>query len=113
MLFYKFLYHRTQKEPVTFEICHFRGAPTEVESLVLNIKDVAEQFLYHWRTFPISLPPPLSEHTAIGDTYKKKNHLRDFFVAPSFDELDAVAVDNKGEPRKLTNKQLESVRERG
>jgi len=35
------------------------------------------------------------------------------FVAPSFDELDAVAVDSKGEPRRLTGKQLESIRERG
>lgn len=39
--------------------------------------------------------------------------MRDLFVAPSFDELDAVAVDCKGEPRKLTGKQLESIRERG
>lgn len=53
------------------------------------------------------------------DTYETlgrrgaRHHLRDLFVAPSFDELDLVAVDGKGEPRKLTGKQLESVRERG
>jgi hypothetical protein len=44
---------------------------------------------------------------------KTKYHLRDLFVAPSFDELDAVAVDGKGEPRRLTGKQLEYIRERG
>lgn len=27
--------------------------------LITNIKDVAEQFLYHWKTFPITLPPPI------------------------------------------------------
>jgi len=44
---------------------------------------------------------------------KTKYHLRDLFIAPSFDELDAVAVDAKGEPRKLSGKQLEHIRERG
>lgn len=38
---------------------------------------------------------------------------RDLFVPPSFDELDAVAVNTKGEPRHLNTKQLESLRERG
>ena len=35
------------------------GAPQEVMQLITNIKDVAEQFLYHWKTFPIILPPPI------------------------------------------------------
>lgn len=43
----------------------------------------------------------------------RPTNLRDLFVAPSFDELDAVAVDSSGEPRRLTGKQLESLRERG
>lgn len=38
---------------------------------------------------------------------------RDLFVPPSFDELDAVAVNSKGEPKHLNTKQLESLRERG
>jgi hypothetical protein len=38
---------------------------------------------------------------------------RDLFVPPSFDELDAVAINTKGEPRHLNAKQLESLRERG
>ena len=108
------LFFFLQKEPVEFETSHLRGAPAEVEALVHNIKEVAQQFLYHWRTFPIALPPPLSTCTDGEDTLaRKKHHLRDLFVAPSFDELDAVAVDSKGEPKRLTNKQLESIRERG
>jgi hypothetical protein len=103
-----------QKEPVEFDTSHLRGAPAEVEALVHDIKQVAQQFLYHWRTFPIVLPPSLSSCTEGEDTLaRKKYHLKDLFVAPNFDELDAVAVDSKGEPRRLTNKQLESIRERG
>ncbi|KAJ4443209.1 hypothetical protein ANN_04876 [Periplaneta americana] len=134
------------REPVKFDV-HLRGAPNEVVQLVQNIKDVAEQFLYHWKTFPIILPPPLtvssaplhqhqhqhqnstggnsSELNAVGSTdsngsslslarrSNKHLNMRDLFLAPSFDELDAVAVDAKGEPRRLNNKQLESIRERG
>ena len=118
-----------------FDCRHLRGAPAEVESLVHSIKEVAQQFLYHWKTFPIVLPPGLATYTpppppptngnsnnaaavAEDSLARKKQqhhayHLRDLFVAPSFDELDAVAVDSKGEPRRLTSKQLESIRERG
>jgi hypothetical protein len=60
-----------------------------------------------------SFPPSqISSDGSLG-RFKSKYHLRDLFVAPSFDELDAVAVDCKGEPRKLTGKQLECIRERG
>ncbi|CAL4076369.1 unnamed protein product, partial [Meganyctiphanes norvegica] len=39
--------------------------------------------------------------------------LRDVFVTPSFDELDAVAVDSKGDPRRLSSQHLHSIREKG
>lgn len=42
-----------EREPIKFEV-NLVGAPPEVEQLVNNIKHVAEQFLYHWKTFPIS-----------------------------------------------------------
>ncbi|KDR19062.1 hypothetical protein L798_06418, partial [Zootermopsis nevadensis] len=107
---------------------------------------VAEQFLYHWKTFPIILPPPLASSSqpthqhqnsmggnssefhggsvagstdnngsslSLARRSNKHLNMRDLFLAPSFDELDAVAVDSKGEPRRLSNKQLESIRERG
>lgn len=109
---------------------------------------VAEQFLYHWKTFPIILPLPLTASNPPAHQHQQQNstggnssefhagsiagstdnsgsslslarrsnkhvNMRDLFLAPSFDELDAVAVDSKGEPRRLSNKQLESIRERG
>ena len=39
--------------------------------------------------------------------------LKDVFVTPSFDELDAVAVDLKGDPRRLSSQHLHSIREKG
>lgn len=42
-----------EREPLRFDV-NLVGAPPEVEQLVNNIKQVAEQFLYHWKTFPIS-----------------------------------------------------------
>lgn len=41
-----------EREPVEFNI-NLVGAPSEVEQLVDQIKSVAEQFLYHWKSFPI------------------------------------------------------------
>lgn len=41
-----------EKEPLVFDV-NLVGAPPEVEQLVEHIKTVAEQFLYHWKTFPI------------------------------------------------------------
>ena len=41
-----------EREPVQFTV-NLVGAPAEVEQLVQQIKTVAEQFLYHWKTFPI------------------------------------------------------------
>lgn len=43
-----------EREPVDFTL-NLVGAPPEVEQLVEHIKSVAEQFLYHWKTFPISM----------------------------------------------------------
>lgn len=42
-----------EREPITFTT-NLVGAPPEVDQLVEHIKSVAEQFLYHWKTFPIS-----------------------------------------------------------
>lgn len=42
-----------EKEPINFSVA-LVGAPPEVEQLVEHIKAVAEQFLYRWKTFPLS-----------------------------------------------------------
>uniref|UniRef100_A0A1B0D2Y3 Uncharacterized protein n=1 Tax=Phlebotomus papatasi TaxID=29031 RepID=A0A1B0D2Y3_PHLPP len=65
------------------------------------------------------LPNPLcggnnsSSTSSNGNRKSRPINLRDLFVAPPFDELDAVAADGNGEPRRLTNNQLRSLRERG
>lgn len=41
-----------EKEALIFSV-NLTGAPPEVENLIEHIKIVAEQFLYHWKTFPI------------------------------------------------------------
>lgn len=41
-----------EKEALNFYV-NLTGAPPEVENLIEHIKIVAEQFLYHWKTFPI------------------------------------------------------------
>ncbi|XP_055636132.1 uncharacterized protein LOC129775415 isoform X2 [Toxorhynchites rutilus septentrionalis] len=127
-----------EREPVHFQI-NLIGAPPEVEQLIEHVKAVAEQFLYHWKTFPINLPTPLSSgpgaitgtgsrsegggnaiistnnNNSTAGTNRKSRpiNLRDLFIAPPFDELDAVAADGSGEPRLLNNAQLRSLRERG
>ena len=44
---------------------------------------------------------------------KKPVKIRDLFVEPDFHELDAVATDSKGEPKKLNQAQLECIQRTG
>lgn len=39
--------------------------------------------------------------------------VKDLFVAPTFEELNIVSLDTKGNPQSLTEKQLKSIRETG
>ncbi|CAG9786374.1 unnamed protein product [Diatraea saccharalis] len=93
-----------EREPLRFDV-QLVGAPPEVEQLVNNIKQVAEDFLYHWKTFPIVLPQ--SCFTGPG------NRPSDIIIAPPCDELDAAALDAGLEPHPLSPKQLHSIREKG
>ncbi|XP_063825249.1 uncharacterized protein LOC135074798 [Ostrinia nubilalis] len=93
-----------EREPLRFDV-QLVGAPPEVEQLVNNIKQVAEDFLYHWKTFPIVLPP--SRFSGAG------NRPCDIIVAPPCDELDAAALDAGLEPHPLSPKQLHAIREKG
>ncbi|KAH8278955.1 hypothetical protein KR018_011774 [Drosophila ironensis] len=131
-----------EREPIEFN-SNLVGAPPEVEQLVEQIKSVAEQFLYHWKSFPVGelpgyqLPPctlvnprflavlpqalaasglNLTASNATNSVSSRKTrpiNLRDLFIAPPFDELDAVASDGSGEPRRLTSAQLKTLRETG
>ena len=44
---------------------------------------------------------------------KKTINIRDLFIEPNFNELEVVASDSKGEPKKLSHAQLESLRRTG
>lgn len=63
--------------------------------------------------FAIVLPNPLSGNGTNTNRRYRPINLRDLFIAPPFDELDVVAMDGTGEPRRLTNSQLKSLREKG
>ncbi|KAJ0176992.1 hypothetical protein K1T71_007001 [Dendrolimus kikuchii] len=93
-----------EREPLHFDV-QLVGAPPEVEQLVNNIKQVAEEFLYHWKTFPIVLPP--SRFTGPG------NRPSDIIIPPPCDELDAAALDAGMEAQPLSPKQLHAIREKG
>ncbi|XP_055949382.1 uncharacterized protein LOC129983778 [Argiope bruennichi] len=103
-----------QRAPLHFPV-DLDGAPTEVAEVVQAIKKVAERVLYHWDDFPIVLPPPLTVITTESDGNKKSKPLivRDLFVAPTFEELNIVSLDAKGDPQPLTKKQLQNVKENG
>lgn len=84
--------------------------------LVLEIQRIAESTLYHWKTFPLSLPQPIavqecSEGSA--STRRKPLAVENLFNLPSWDELDVVSVDARGEAKRLSSKQLTSVRQHG
>ena len=76
-------------------------------------------------TVLLVLPQPLSAaaltlsgsgnngSNTVGNRKPRPINLRDLFIAPPFDELDAVASDGTGDPRRLTNSQLKSLRENG
>ncbi|XP_037093776.1 uncharacterized protein LOC119113590 [Pollicipes pollicipes] len=106
----------TEREPVRFEVAT-EGLDAAELRLVKQIQQVAEEALYHWKTFPLILPPPVAvQHRDVDSSSlarRKPIVVRDLFVAPCFDELEAVALDSGGEPRKLSAKQLASVRESG
>lgn len=40
-------------------------------------------------------------------------NLRELFHNPPFDELDSVALDASGEPKRLSKNQLKELREKG
>ncbi|KAG8185351.1 hypothetical protein JTE90_005478 [Oedothorax gibbosus] len=103
-----------QRAPLNFHV-ELEGAPVEVAEVVQSIKKVAEKVLYHWDEFPIVLPPPLTVISTENDGNKKSKPLivRDLFVAPTFEELNIVSLDAKGDPQPLTKKQLQNVKESG
>ena len=93
--------------------------------------DLSRSVLWHWKTFPIILPPPITlqadqnqgqqkivnsncKINVLGSMCRKKTiNIRDLFIEPNFNELEAVSTDSKGGPKKLNQAQLESLRRTG
>ncbi|ESO83920.1 hypothetical protein LOTGIDRAFT_108137 [Lottia gigantea] len=105
-----------QKEPLYFNYDTSKVSP-EMAEVMDSIKQLGEQLLFHWRTFPIHLPPSLTELNHGPDNpdepefYKsqKKSLFEQLFIAPTFDELDEVALNQFGGIKRLSDKQLDSV----
>jgi len=106
---------KPEKEPLKIDD---GSIPPEMMSAMKPLLDLSRQVLWHWKTFPIILPQPITVQTdpnsgTTSMARKKTINIRDLFVEPNFHELEAVATDSKGEPKKLNHAQLESIRRTG
>ena len=93
------------------------SVPAEMLTALQPLLELARRELWHWKTFPIILPAPITVQTDPNSgssntslARKKTINIRDLFIEPNFHELEAVATDSKGEPKKLNGAQLESIR---
>lgn len=105
------------KEPLHFEQ---ENIPKEMLPAMMPLLELARSELWHWKIFPIILPKPITVQTdqtngsaSTSMSKKKTIKIRDLFVEPDFHELDAVATDSKGEPKKLNQAQLECIQRIG
>jgi len=83
---------------------------------VLEIQQTAESTLFHWKTFPLCPPPPLAiQELSEGSASTRRRPLvvGNLFDLPSWDDLDTVSVDRQGEAKRLSGKQLATVRKQG
>ncbi|XP_076073157.1 uncharacterized protein LOC143044850 isoform X3 [Mytilus galloprovincialis] len=92
-----------EKEPLTFPL-DLSKVPVDMAEVMKQIKQLAESMLYHWKTFPIVLPQSVTD----GKT-QTEQVFRDLFKAPTFDELEQVALNSAGALKSLTDKQLQQV----
>ncbi|CAG5132948.1 unnamed protein product, partial [Candidula unifasciata] len=106
-----------QRENLTFSIETEKLSP-EVAELTLSIKKLSETLLFHWKNFPIILPDSITEKRADatisdGEEYTGVVQFKDLFVTPTFDELEAVAMDESGKLKKLNEAQFTMIRKLG
>lgn len=105
-----------EREALIFDTHVVLNAPEEVQNLIENIKEVASHFLFKWKSFPLTLPAPISPGLLGLDVNDRRvlAELKDSFILPPFDELDALACDDlNGESKKLSDQQLNSIRNSG
>jgi len=130
-LFSEFDSMKPEREIIRIDIT---GINPEVRDTMVPLLELTETKLWKWKTFPIILPEPLTlqpeseeseeepsgseqsepqEDEGNSNSRRKTINIRDLFIEPNFHELDAVSTDSKGEPKKLNQSQLESVRMTG
>ena len=106
---------KPEKEPL---LINDDSIPQEMMPAMTPLLEMSRNILWHWKTFPIILPPPITlqadQHGSTTSMARKKTlNIRDLFIEPNFNELEAVATDSKGEPKKLSSGQLEMIRRSG
>ncbi|XP_067672611.1 uncharacterized protein [Haliotis asinina] len=110
-----------KREPLYFHYDPSTVSP-EMAGVMDNIKQLAENLLYHWREFPIVLPESITDSSirdsgrfdGEGDSEKKGwINFKNMFIAPTFEELEEVAKGKSGGLKKLNEKQLNSIWNQG
>ncbi|KAK3789575.1 hypothetical protein RRG08_016254 [Elysia crispata] len=106
-----------EREPLAFNTAEDKLTPNTAE-VVGAIKKLAETLLFHWKTFPIILPASITEQRAtqlISDSGEPRGavNFKDLFKAPTFDELEAVAMDENGKLKRLNKEQLALIKTTG
>lgn len=85
-------------------LCDGHSSP-ETREVIETIRSVSERLLYHWKSYPITLPTSIVDDPSLC--------LKDVFIPPTFDELDALTTDSKGNPKFLIHNQLQSIKRKG
>eukprot|EP00092_Neocalanus_flemingeri_P037052 GFUD01040338.1.p1 GENE.GFUD01040338.1~~GFUD01040338.1.p1 ORF type:complete len:1135 (+),score=193.14 GFUD01040338.1:117-3521(+) len=78
--------------------------------------EISKKHMWHWKIFPIVLPQPnmMQNETTSGSGPKKKTiNIKDLFIAPKFNELEAIATNSQGNPKKLTHEQIQNIHRTG
>ncbi|GFS15118.1 Gmk_2 protein [Elysia marginata] len=106
-----------EREPLAFNTQEDKLTPDTAE-VVGAIKKLAETLLFHWKTFPIILPASITEQKATqltSDNGESRGavNFKDLFKAPTFDELEAVAIDENGKLKRLNQEQLALIKTTG
>ena len=70
------------------------------------ILEISKKHMWRWKTFPLVLPQPIISKT-------NNFSVKDLFIAPQLNELEAVATNTKGKPKKLNHEQIKSIHRTG
>ncbi|CAG0891043.1 unnamed protein product [Darwinula stevensoni] len=101
-----------QLEPLKIDV-KYEGLPPDIVLALRQVKQAAKTSLFHWKSFPIQVPEPISRSQSEGPRSSQSINPNELFVEPSFEELDRIALDSQGQLKKLTPSQIECIRQEG